>query len=263
LYGYFKREMLQWVYQVQADWTEAGTGKVTTRQGSGFTLNSQSNPLLITNRHLVDPKYQKPWNANLTSIAISGFSKNWLPLKVTATGDPVAAYFSQNYEEDVAVVDLSKQYVKSEPHVPLNWIQRDIILDDVDFSKLIELGDQVVIPGYPAYFDRGKSKAIARTGTIASDPGDDYQGPGQGAARRVAFEALSTGGNSGSPVFAVARGSPNQAISDLPPSRSAKLIGINAGHFKQPSNGSHEGISYLFRMQVVLDILKKNGLDIL
>ena len=137
-------------------------------------------------------------------------------------------------------------------------------------------------------------------GTIASDPRLDYaydiqERYVQGAAR-VAYEGFSSGGSSGSPVFAIQKGFRTGVGIDAPPDffREVKLIGINAGHFgmtvstdsesedtenvvgeekdqkrkqvicsaeKKDANTSgvvgHSGISYFYKSSVVLEMINK------
>jgi Trypsin-like peptidase domain len=259
MYGYIKRDMLQWVYKIEAEWTETASGKPTHKSGSGFIANSGGQPFLVTNRHIVDPCYVERRDSKLSGLTIKGFSKGFEPLTVAACGSPILPFYSSSFEEDVAVVRLQDLTVTSFPNSKLCWIQRDFWLDDNDFGRLVELGDLLAIPGYPRYFDQAKFKAIARFGNVASDPSDNYVGPGQSDARRIAYEAMSTSGNSGAPVLALARGFLNQTHPDLPPPRAAKLIGVNAGHFKDEHSKSHDGISYCFRIQIVIDIMEANG----
>ena len=93
-------------------------------------------------------------------------------------------------------------------------------------------------------------------GTIASDPRLNYSCyPGEPIASRIAYEGFSTGGASGSPVFAIQRGFLTGDGISAPADfyREVKLIGINAGHFKDQDG--HSGISYLYKSSAIHDII--------
>lgn len=93
-------------------------------------------------------------------------------------------------------------------------------------------------------------------GTIASDPRLSYSYvPGAPDASRIAYEGFSTGGASGSPVFAIQRGfQTGGAISASEGFyREVKLIGINAGHFSDQVG--HSGISYFYKSSAILDLI--------
>ena len=93
-------------------------------------------------------------------------------------------------------------------------------------------------------------------GTIASDPRFDYSHiPGGPHASRIAYEGFSTGGASGSPVFATQRGftvGGNLTAADGF-YREVKVIGINAGHF--PDQIGHSGISYLYKSSAIIELI--------
>jgi hypothetical protein len=115
---------------------------------------------------------------------------------------------------------------------------------------------------------------------ISSDPQTDYRwGEGEPTKRdgnrQVLFDAFSTSGNSGSPVFVAQRG-----IAPLPiklktspddsaprelgslvtePFHEAFLVGINAGHFEGREK-DHAGLSRLHKLSAIMDVLRANTL---
>lgn len=123
-------------------------------------------------------------------------------------------------------------------------------------SEKLTVCDTVAYPGFPEWYDRQNNTPVFRMGTIASDPRLNYSyTPGAPVASRIAYEGFSTGGASGSPVFATQRGF--QIGGGLSASdgfyREVTLIGINAGHFKDQAG--HSGISYLYKSSAILELI--------
>lgn len=115
--------------------------------------------------------------------------------------------------------------------------------------------DFVAFPGFPEIHDQVKHRPILRMGTIASDPRYQYI-VDRDDGEYVIYEAMSTPGNSGSPVFAVPKGI--KEINGLPVNgfRDFALIGINAGHFRLPS-GDHQGLSYFYKSTEIIALIDR------
>jgi hypothetical protein len=262
VYGYVTRGILKWAYRLSVVWqSEHDESSTEVCSGTGFFVGAGGQPCLVTNRHLVDPTYGKKRTKKLSKISVCGFDPTGGRFECCADARALRLLYAKNDAEDVVVAVATPGW-KSIFGSHMCWVQSDWHTYDDTFSKDVELCDFLTIPGYPEYFDQQNDKPIARMGTIASDPSDHYRGPGQKCARRVAYEAFSTSGNSGGPVLALARGHPRDLRLDVPPYRQAKLLGVNAGHFENRNTRSHEGISYFYRMQVVKDICDEAGLEI-
>ena len=101
-----------------------------------------------------------------------------------------------------------------------------------------------------------------RTGAIVSDPQFDYRyTPGPPTAtdgnRQIIFDAFSTSGNSGSPVFVAQRGiNAGPGFTYEGTYHPALLIGINAGHYNDPTHGYHAGLSRMFKISAILELLQ-------
>jgi hypothetical protein len=118
---------------------------------------------------------------------------------------------------------------------------------------------------------------------IASDPQTEYRrlegDPTiKDGNRQVLFDAFSTSGNSGSPVFVAQRGlaplpihltnsegkfSPDGPAAQLKVTgyHRSFLIGINAGHIKDLDSGrdnDHAGLSRMHKLSAITDILRAN-----
>lgn len=124
-------------------------------------------------------------------------------------------------------------------------------------NKNLLVCDSIAYPGFPEWYDHQNNTPIFRMGTIASDPRFNYSYTSSAPiASRIAYEGFSTGGASGNPVFATQRGLRvnvnGQSVNDNV-FREGKLVGINAGHFKDQVG--HSGISYFYKSSVVHDII--------
>jgi hypothetical protein len=134
------------------------------------------------------------------------------------------------------------------PHTELadaNWIANN--LNPCEFAAF---------PGYPIGSDLLSDRPIVRLGTIASDPRTDYSHLTSYLGRRIAYEALSSAGSSGSPVIAPQRGFRAGAGLTTTAFREGKVIGINAGHI-HGANAQHSGISYFIKSEAILGLLNQ------
>jgi hypothetical protein len=276
--------------------------------GTGFLVEfpSPDNRMgLVTNRHLVDIPWVKPEREGtlIRSIRVEWWQSNRLRLEHLIT-EPKPLHHDDP-SIDVAVVplvskpeapmeiygaffgDLDKFVSEAEPsamafHHGLSW---GFLLECEQLWSQLEPGEFVTFPGYPIWYDHSQGRPVFRSGMIASDPQTDYRRHPGGPTvydgnRQILFDAFSTSGNSGSPVFVAARGipplplhmissdgdrtfSPHGAAATLEITgyHRAFLIGINAGHFKDPERDSpndHAGLSRLHKLSAILDILRAN-----
>jgi hypothetical protein len=146
----------------------------------------------------------------------------------------------------------------------------------------LEAGEFVAFPGYPKWYDKLQTRPVLRSGMIASDPQTEYRRldgspTTKDGNQQVLFDAFSTSGNSGSPVFVSQKGIPPLPIrmidtdgnSFSPYGRHAELkiegyhrsflIGINTGHVNdEDSNNDHAGLSRLHKLSAIMEILRAN-----
>lgn len=144
----------------------------------------------------------------------------------------------------------------------------------------LQPGEFVSFPGYPTWYDRLQIRPVLRSGVLASDPQTDYRAdcgdprPGDGNQQAL-FDAFSTSGNSGSPVYVAQQGLPPidltlSLIQGKPPVqtkllssnyRRSFLIGINMGHYDDPDSNrpkDHAGLSRMHKLSAILAILRAN-----
>lgn len=253
---------------------------------------------IVTNRHLTDvPWHTQYQDVVAESVKVEMWQGRNLRLEFTIS-DPQPLYHNDP-TIDVAVIPFGPKINTDIIGTPYDKIEN--IIDDPDTNGLIlnhglswpylleceklwpvlEPGEFVSFPGYPAWYDKLQTRPVLRSGMIASDPQTDYRrlegDPTiKDGNQQVLFDAFSTSGNSGSPVFVAQRGlaplpihltsSEGKFSPDGPTARlevtgyhRSFLIGINAGHindFDSGRNNDHAGLSRLHKLSAIMDILR-------
>ena len=244
--------------KIIAKWSNGST--TVELRGTGFFIDKGGDLIFVTNRHVVEPGYSdaqykdfKIVDIKFESLAsdINGGTPQKLAVASIVNYD--AFVFHSNPYNDVAC--LKNVQVKDSISVSFT-IPYSLLATDEWITQNLSVCDSIAYPGFPEWFDRQNNTPIFRMGTIASDPRLNYSySPCEPIASRIAYEGFSTGGASGSPVFAIQRGFPVGGGISAPEDfyREVKLIGINAGHFKDQDG--HSGISYLYKSSVIHDII--------
>lgn len=144
----------------------------------------------------------------------------------------------------------------------------------------VQAGEFVILPGYPVWYDHLQTRPIMRSGLIASDPQTEYRFSDKektkdDSSHQIVFDAFSTSGNSGGPVYVAQRGmapltlnfpatnfsSSAQGKLSFDNYRQSFLIGINASHYNDsgiPRRNEHAGLSRMHKLSVLMDVLRKN-----
>ena len=211
-------------------------------RGTGFFVKKGDKIVFVTNRHMIEPGYgdkklkgYKTFEFLIESY--QSFDEKGLPSKLNSgivhnINDFVVA---DNPLNDVAC--LADVKIRDFQLTISAYIEYDLLADKSWFENKLSVCDTIAYPGFPEWFDVKNNTPIFRMGTIASDPRFDYANNALernmlGAAR-VAYEGFSSGGSSGSPVFAIQKGFPTGAGISAPEDffREVKVVGMNAGHF--------------------------------
>ena len=244
--------------KIVAKWSD-GSNQVELR-GTGFFIQKDSDIFFITNRHVVEPGYidSKYKGYKVTEFIVEYFEDtdaSGIPVSVKSTA--VANWgefkFHPNANNDIACLKSPKSVGGMIIIAPISY---SMLATETWISQKLSVCDSIAYPGFPEWYDRQNKTPIFRMGTIASDPRLNYSYvPGAPDASRIAYEGFSTGGASGSPVFAIQRGfQTGGAISASEGFyREVKLIGINAGHFSDQVG--HSGISYFYKSSAILDLI--------
>lgn len=251
--------------------------------GTGFLVGfpSPDNRLgLVTNRHLTDLPWQGKYEGTtIKLVKLEWWQSNELRLEHTITD--AAPRYHDDPSIDIAVIPVA-----SKPNAPIEitatfygdvakWIAEadtdtlmfkhalswEYLMECETLWPQLQPGEFVSFPGYPIWYDRLQIRPVLRSGVLASDPQTDYRlyegdpKPGDGN-QQVLFDAFSTSGNSGSPVYVAQQGLP--AFSNY---RRSFLIGINMGHYDDPESErpkDHAGLSRMHKLSAILDILRAN-----
>lgn len=273
-------------------------------EGTGFLVEfpSPDNRMgLVTNRHLTDAPFYNEVEykgATIKSVAVQWWQSKDLRLEHTIT-NPRPLYHSDPLI-DVAVIpmvsksgapieivgefygDVEKFVSEADPdrlmlNHALSW---DYLLECEKLWPQIEPGEFVTFPGYPIWYDRLQTRPVLRSGVIASDPQTNYrfdkgEPTKKDGSHQVLFDAFSTSGNSGSPVYVAQRGMPpidvHFPVADgktlsrgkfaFEPYHRSFLIGINAAHYNDTGisrPNEHAGLSRMHKLSVLMDILRAN-----
>lgn len=254
-------------------WDETGNSKTELHtQGTGFFVATESHKnkiLFVTNRHILDINYtqediekrkdiEEYKDFKIKYITVLGRTRDDLPSLNFFY--PLNIRFSEIYENDVACIVNPVSIPSAEvPFVPISyWIPINFLATKDQLTEKLSICDFLAFPGYPKWHDQLEGRPILRTGTISSDPRRNYSFSKEFRGECIAYEAFSSGGSSGSPVFALEKGPKAGGALVFPGYREVLLIGINAGHITDGKE--HSGISYFFKSSVILDIIG-NQLD--
>ena len=270
MYNAVANELLYTAYRLTTSFELRDDNKARTKTGTAFFVRGEDGTkYLFTNRHMADIGYGEPAGkfigAKLASVRVEGLgpedgelrSLPNRPISLDLVAPVERLRFADNYFEDVACfVDPRIKSEKEGPrtiHYTLN--QREFADDSWIESNLL-VCDFVAFPGFPPWHDKLANRPILRTGTLSSDPRTNYSDEPMHKGRRIAYEAFSFGGSSGSPVVAPSRGLQGGDGIVASGYREAKVIGINAGHFSA-DHGAHSGVSYLIKSSAILDLIRR------
>ncbi len=260
-----------------------GSNSINTR-GTGFFINKGSIPYLITNRHVVDFDYYKGHNTGYQLSRLLVDNRHFDPATQLPTDivtfelhDLDKIVFSQERKNDIACLyylnniellphkDGKAQKCEVAFHIPY-----DLLATENDFLTKLNVCDFIGFSGYPNAHDVRNNNPIFRMGSIASDPRTNYSFCEDFVGDIVAYDGLSSGGASGSPVFSLQKGfeiGGGLIKTSENFYRRALCVGINAGHVKEgqrevmlggycvPITGLHSGISYFYKSTEIIKII--------
>jgi hypothetical protein len=265
----------------------------TNASATGFIVESPERQKfgLVTNRHFIEPGWSgEPLyqGTSLTKLRAS----IWLDVSERIEVDVVSApIFHDDPTVDACILPITSDTLVNvemwlanidptspvpKPHrwsegvengcnakVPLQYYVTWKLLDISEwYWKTLDPGETLFFPGYPAWHDKSQDRPIIRTGAIVSDPQANWRQskggpkPGDGSSQ-VLFDAFSTDGNSGSPVFVGQRGiQSSDTVKYTGYYRHMILAGINAGHIEN-NKAQHVGLSRMHKVSVIVDLARK------
>ena len=245
--------------KVLAEWSNGN--ETVCMRGTGFFITKDGNDFFVTNRHVVEPGYGDPKYSSyevkkFVIESFGSFDGSALPQDLRAAQIENWKEFKFHSNENNDIACLKNVQVVGDIFNVNAGLDYKILASDEWLSQKLTVCDSIAYPGFPDWYDHQNNTPIFRMGTIASDPRFNYSHiPGGPHASRIAYEGFSTGGASGSPVFATQRGftvGGNLTAADGF-YREVKVIGINAGHF--PDQIGHSGISYLYKSSAIIELI--------
>ncbi|WP_432190537.1 trypsin-like peptidase domain-containing protein [Streptomyces sp. Tue6028] len=182
--------------------------------GSGFLVRdgsgSGSSLYLVTNRHVVDPRYAKGLRPGwrLTALEIRGYFQSPRALDADAEPQPVRLespmhVFPSKFGVDLAVVPLNESAGMTilEGRGRFNALPVSMIAGHHDFSSDITIGRQVILSGYPGVEGQVAARPLMVGGLIATDPRYTAALGAEIREDEVFCHAFSWKGMSGCPVL--------------------------------------------------------------
>lgn len=239
-----------------------GTDNVSI-QGTGFFIVKENDLFLITNRHVVQPEWKEPkyQGYKLLSITFDRRDYNETTKNVEVETIEMKSYnmlFAENDIDDIACItniEVNDCWSKKTPIC----IEYSMLANSENFEKDLSICDSVAIIGFPIVYDHKHNMPILRSGVISSDPRLDYSFNGRDNGHALAYEAFSTSGASGSPVFAIQKGFKIGDGLKAPDGfyRPVMLIGINAGNIETNPDKVHQQMSYMFKSDQIIKLIEK------
>jgi hypothetical protein len=259
MYHSLGRAFLYTAHKLSISFDDYGNRKEVN--GTGFFVDGPDEKLwLVTSRHLLDAGYsdiaKNHWQ--IANIRLAGFlPDDFAGFECDLIVDELR--FANSSLEDVVVarvVTTVNGNWEGRANIKVQHVPRAMFASNEDFDGL-QLADPLLFPGYPDWHDQSEGRPIMRRGLLSSDPVFNYLGPNMVVGGRIlAYEAFSFGGSSGSPIFLPEFGFKINGDAKMGNYRSAKLIGINAGHLRTlDGHRHHSGISYLFRSTIIEELV--------
>ena len=239
-----------------------GTNSITSH-GTGFFIKKDSDLFFITNRHVVQPGWSDTQYSSYTKIQKIVIDRRIYDKSTKSTeveNMEVANYeisYPENDKDDIACI-ANIQVRNWSGKTPMN-IAFSMLATSEQFENDLTICDNVVFIGFPIVYDHKHNMPILRGGVISSDPRLDYSFNGENNGHILAYEAFSTSGASGSPVFATQKGFQIGEGLKAPEGfyRPVLLIGINAGSITK--SGEHQQMSYMFKSDQIIALIEKQA----
>ena len=239
--------------------------------GTGFFIEKDKIPYLITNRHVAEPGYKDPSleGYKLKEIVFHNRKYNEQTHKVDLEECHIVVWNLQVPEDPNDDVACLYKLGGLRPFSGVScFIPMSFLATKEALQEKISVCDFIAFIGFPEVYDHKNNLAILRTGTISSDPRLDYSFSKEiDLGHVIAYEAFSKDGSSGSPVFALQKGfsiEGNFLKASEGFFREVCLVGINAGCLTQTVElkedikyKEHQQLSYMYKSDLIIDLIEK------
>jgi hypothetical protein len=246
----FRTELLYGCRRVLTRWFDDAGVERAPSAGTGFIVDFNGRPLLITNRHVLDPAYRardrSGWRHGPISLVGTEVIDGQAATQFLATDDATIAYGDSS--ADIAVVDVNSGTCTGDllPGGSLQPISSffayETLADESWLTGSLEPGRPVYVVGFPRILNSQTTLPLVLGGIVASDPRLRYPIRHKDGSEPEPEDVLllhsgSWYGLSGSPVIAVG-----------PPGRPGALVGINAGRVDDSGNE----LTYAYKSTAIL-----------
>lgn len=234
--------------------------------GTGFFIRKNDDFFLITNRHVVDIAWTDTQNANYALIKLTVDRRAYNPatqsveIEVFDVVNFKNIVFPDTPEDDIACLK-GIQVSNGWSGVPPVTIDHSWLATSEQYHNDLSVCDHLAVIGFPDVYDHKHDVPILRSGVISSDPRLDYSFDKNYHGHVLAYEAYSTPGASGSPVFATQKGftTTGDFLAATPGFyRQLLLIGINAGCMYSAADKVHQQMSYLYKSDQIISLIDKS-----
>ena len=232
-----------------------GSAPQPTKSGSatGFFYKNESDVYLVTNRHVVVNEREKLYPDHLR-IRVHTSQTNLLPnrdldIPLYDGRMPLFLEHQQGKNVDVVVIKINS-FLESNDFIhpwSTNYFPQQ--------NDLVELGDSVIVMGYPmAFYDRRHNLPISRSGTLASLYGAPFDGN--------PYFLIDTNlhpGTSGSPVY-IPRSALRKTTAGVQVYAGTRisppmLLGIHSGEYS--ADGVKLGLNIVWYAYLIQEIIER------
>ncbi len=257
----FRTPLLYGCRRVLVSWT-GPNGESQVSSGTGFVVEYEGSPVLVTNRHVVDPNYFggrfTGWSYSQVSSIGTSVDRRSATTHYVAIDGPRVAFASKS--ADVAVVDLTSgtaagdmlpggSLVPIVNYFGVEWLRDNAYFDGEELST----GDPVFMVGHPNIGGEQSQLPLLVDGIVSSDPRLEYRIP-RGRLPQDELEDVlllhssSYAGMSGGPIFVPWRDR----------KRAPAIVGINAGRVLD-SVGGADIFTYAYKSNIIVETLGQLG----
>lgn len=232
-----------------------GLAPQPTKSGSatGFFYKNESDVYLVTNRHVIVNESENFYPDHL-KIRVHTSQTDLLPnrdvnISLYEDGTPLWLEHKRRNNVDIVAIKIDS-YIEPDDFIhpwSANYFPQK--------NDLIELGDSLIVMGYPmAFYDRRHNLPISRSGTLASLYGALFDGN--------PYFLIDTNlhpGTSGSPVYvprsALRKTTAGYIISAGTRLSPPMLLGIHSGEYIK--DGVKLGLNIVWYMYLIQEIIEQ------
>lgn len=230
---------------------------VSGGDGTGFVLfNSEvQRNYLVTNRHLVDPRFRGEVAFAVDTVQLRG---HYQPNDPSALPEPFHGQidspnfaFHPDETVDLALVSGPVSWLQGDSATPglgrMSRFDVDMLARPSEVAEYLAAGEVIYTAGYPSVAGEVADRPLLVQGIVSSDPRFPAAIGANTLPHSVLCHSFSWGGMSGAPV-----------VAPLPALTQSRIVGVNAGHVDL--QGTSGGVlAHFVHSDRVLELLAAQG----